>query len=177
MITNLVCQIIVSLVTNSVENVTEWDHMEPVPCPEQSPQWGAGGFNYGCLVAHMKGVGPKKKERVTTVKEVSTLTFDWSGVPRQVVSERTVSEAREAFALEWNRAELKKPEWNTSGEIWIKSGGILTNTSGVLQIGSVTNVGTLVTNATWLNGSITNRSRITLTNDISFTPANPDTKE
>lgn len=176
-------QIIVSLATNTVENVTEWDHMEQVPCPEQQIH----PF-YGCLVLHQKGVGPKKKERVTTVKEVSTLTFDW-GSKREVVSERTVSETREAFSLEWNRAELKKPELqsglNISGSIFVTNAawtrGWITNAQALDVIGPVfTNHNTLELHGTSTNvlrlnpgPSITNRYRT----DLSFTPANPDCSE
>jgi hypothetical protein len=127
MITNLLATIIVSLVTNTVENVTEWDHMEPTPCDHPPQQmWGGYGFYQGCLVAHMKGVGPKRKERITTIKEVSTLTFDWMGAKREIPSERVVSETREAFALEWNRAELKKAD-PLQGSINIGGGIFLTN--------------------------------------------------
>lgn len=92
MITNLVAAVTTMLVTNTTEMVTAWDHQEPAPCPEHLS---------GCLVMHWKGVGPREKDIVTEVKEVSTISFDYLGQHVETKVEKVISSSVRHLVVMW----------------------------------------------------------------------------
>lgn len=92
--TNLLANILILIVTNTVEVLPQ--HMVQDPSAR-----GPNGEVYAVYVGHLENdEHPTTKTIVTTCKEVTTLEFDWNG-PRKIVSERILWQSNVVMKLEW----------------------------------------------------------------------------
>lgn len=107
MITNILASIVISLVTNTTENVLEYEryeypsrytlemHIDPSKCD------------------YKKGVNPTKKQITTTVVEITTVKFwlDGHEKPHETKVERVISES--------NKTLVREVEWKEIGPKYI----------------------------------------------------------
>ena len=128
--TNILAAIVICVVTNvTTEQVVIGNR--PTACPATD------GYQYGCLVYHCENVySDTERDQVTTVREVSTLAFNWLGAQRTVTHERILSRVvqRERKQDGWEPVEKAK-EQNVEDQHWINM---------IHQFGTITNFTTNV---------------------------------
>jgi hypothetical protein len=117
MITNLLCSIVVTLVTNTSDRFPT--HLVPAPCPDGM---------LGCLVNHYRDeadLNPTTKWTRTTVKRVTTLEFQFQGKPMAATTEEVLSNVEVTYQLE--KVEAWKPKETNdltvaTAPLWITNG-------------------------------------------------------
>lgn len=98
MLTNLLCSIVVTLVTNTTERLPVTYESER--CPDGM---------LGCLVDHRKPVpvpNPKEKWIVTTIKRITKITVTLEGNPEEFTKEQVVSVTEKHLVLNQEWREL-----------------------------------------------------------------------
>ena len=94
MITNILATITITLLTNTVDVPIEFDHFEPIPCPDGM---------FGCLVYHQKGVNPTARNITTNIIEQRTISFTFEGQPIEAKTQRTLWSTNFVLRHIWNK--------------------------------------------------------------------------
>lgn len=107
--TNLLCSILVTMVTNTVEvrpKIMQSPYTLSIPTAAGATI-STTDFTHSINTVHTEFAvewiddpNATVKTNVTTCKEITRLRFDWFG-PKEIVSERIVWETNQVFRLEW----------------------------------------------------------------------------
>ena len=98
--TNLLASIVVTVVTNTVEEFPKI--LVPADSGSPDPIFAQGAYFTPAIFIGKWINDPHAthKTNVTTCKEITTLRFDWHG-PREVMSERVLWETNRVLKLDW----------------------------------------------------------------------------
>ena len=125
--TNILAILTVAIVTNITTEVDrEVLGYSPTGCPDGM---------VGCLVYHCEPTYGKVKGKTVTTKvvEVSTLSFRWKDLPRELTSERAISSSSVYYKKTegWEEADEVKPEWHGFPPILSGTNNILYLTNNI----------------------------------------------
>ena len=125
--TNILAILTVAIVTNITTEVDrEVLGYSPTVCPDGMA---------GCLVYHCEPTYGKVKGKTVTTKvvEVSTLSFTWKDLPRELTSERAISSSSVHYKKTegWEEADEVKPEWHGFPPILSGTNNILYLTNNI----------------------------------------------
>lgn len=101
MLTNLIASVVITLTTNVVERFPQHQVADPTTLQESI------NLVYKCH--YENDADPHKKWIRTTIKRVTTVTFDMAGKPYSASREEVVSDSEVEYSLERKENWIKAP--------------------------------------------------------------------